>query len=521
MLDRLFGFKIHDYLQALGLFIIAVGVPLNKVLMSIGTIWLAANLLLKADFKKYWEAWKNNYIFWFVFLVLMLHFFGLLYTEDLSYAFRDFNTKLPLFVIPIALIAFPIQKRYFNSILYGFLASLLITSIINFIFMINNEADDYRDFSLFGSHIRYSLFIVTGVLISIYFWIKNRKLWFIYFVLSIWFLYYTLISQVFSGYVALFFLFLGFFIYFIRNVHKRWIRNLTVIIVLSLISIGSVQVYTFFKPGKEALNFGVLPERSIHGGLYYHDTTVLWFENGHHIMSNISGDELKYSWENRSALDFDTKLENGFLVRNVLVRYMASKGLTKDKEGMLRLTDQDIENVENGMVSVIYTQSTFEIKIAELKNEILHYSTGGDPDGNSLLQRMEHWKAGKSIIGQNWMFGVGTGDVQAVFNEEYENSDTQLDKENWNRAHNQFMTFWITFGILGFVVFTGFWIWFLWNNIALNNLIGIGFALIAIASFLSEDTIETQQGVTYVSLFLGLCSMMNFQFRKDKTELLK
>ena len=71
------------------------------------------------------------------------------------------------------------------------------------------------------------------------------------------------------------------------------------------------------------------------------------------------------------------------------------------------------------------------------------------------------------------------------------------------------MTFWISFGVFGFLIFTGFWLWFLWQNIKLNKLIGIGFALIAIASFLSEDTIETQQGVTYISLFLGLCSLMN------------
>jgi|SRR5690554_24861 len=509
MLDRLFGFKIHDYLQALGLFILAFGVSMNKVLMSIGTIWLAANLLLKADFSGYWGKWKNNFVFWFTVLVLVLHLIGLTYTEDLSYAFRDLNTKLPLFVIPVALIGYPIQSRFFNIILYGFLTSLLITSVINGVFMMNNEAEDYRDFSLFGSHIRYSLLIVTGILVAVYLWTINKKLWFLYLILISWFLYYTLTSLVFSGYIALVFLFFGFFIFIIRNQKSVWLRRLTILFSISLITLGSLQLYNYFLPKTEALVFGDLPNNTINGDTYYHDTTALWFENGHHIMSYIAGNELISAWGERSNLDLQTEVEKGYTLKDVLIRYMTSKGLTKDKEGMLQMTDQDIKNVENGIPSVIYNYGMVKRKILELKSEVFHYTIGGDPDGNSLLQRLEHWKVGKEIIEQNWLFGIGSGDIQLAFDEQYKQSNTQLDIENWNRSHNQFMTFWITFGIVGFILFTGFWFWFLGKNIRLNNLLGIGFTLIAIASFLSEDTIETQQGVTYIALFLGLTSMMN------------
>ena len=509
MLDRLLGFKIHDYLQALGLFILAFGVSMNKVLMSIGTIWLAANLLLKADFSEYWRKWKSSVVFWFILLVLALHLTGLTYTEDLNYAFRDLNTKLPLFVIPIALIAFPIQKRFFNVILYGFLLSLLITSVINMIYMVNNEAEDYRGFSLFGSHIRYSLLIVTGILVSAYLWLNNKKLGLLYLVLMIWFFYYTMIGQVFSGYIALLFLLFSFFIFFIRKLQNVIFRRLIITVVLSISSIGSVQLYNYLSPAPDVLVFGDLPERTKNGDLYYHDTTSIWFENGHHVMSYISGHELVDEWNSRSTIDLNTEVLDGYTLKTILIRYLTSKGLTKDKEGIQQMTDQDIRNVENGFPSVVYSYGIVRRKLAELKSEILHFSIGGDPDGNSLVQRLEHWKAGKEIIKENYLFGIGTGDIQDAFNKQYLKSETQLDPHNWNRAHNQFMTFWIAFGLLGFIVFTGFWIWFLRKNINLNNLLGIGFTLIAIGSFLSEDTLETQQGVTYISLFLGLCTMMN------------
>lgn len=509
MLDRLFGFKIHDYLQALGLFILAFGVPMNKVLMSIGTIWLASNLLLKADFSNYWKRWKTNPIFWFILSTFVLHVLGMTYTENLAYAFRDMNTKLPLFVIPTALIAFPIQKKYIDIILYGFLASLLMTSIINFWNSTNQSIEDYRDLSLFGSHIRYSLLVVTGVLIAVYFWIKNRRLWFVYLLLSVWFFYYTLISQVFSGYIAMAFLLLGFFLYFLQKVKRTSVRRIAGILFLLFCIVVGKQSYNYVQESTIKYDFGDLPERTVYGHLYYHDTTAAWFENGHHVISYIAGDELRESWAKRSDVDFDTTFNEKYSLESILIRYMASKGLKKDRDGMLLMTDHDIQNVEKGVPTILNDYSPIKRRQAKIKNEILQYLAGGDPDGNSLLQRIEHWKAGASILKNNWAFGVGTGDVQAAFDYAYENSTTQLDKENWNRAHNQFMTFWISFGVFGFLIFTGFWLWFLWQNIKLNKLIGIGFALIAIASFLSEDTIETQQGVTYISLFLGLCSLMN------------
>lgn len=517
MLDRLFGFKIHNYLQALGLFILAFGVPMNKVLMSIGTIWLAANLLLKADFKDYWINWRKNVVFWFIVAVFSLYIFGLLYTQDFSYAFHGIKVVLPLFVIPVSLIGLPIERRYFKYILYGFLLSLLITSLINFGFRLQHESLDYRKLSLFGSHIRYSLLIVMGILISIYLSIQNKSYWVLYLPLIIWLSYYTLISQVLSGYVAFLFLVLACFIYYLRITKQVLLRNILVIIVPLTIIVGGVQLYKYLTPNNTTYTFGELPKTTKYGGVYFHDTTDLWFENGHHVTSFIAESELQEVWNKRSSVLYSSDLDCGYPLRSILIRYMTSIGLTKDKEGMLKMSNQDIENVEHCISTIVFTYNPLKKHLVLLKNKLFQYSVGGDPNGSSLLERIEHWKAGKRIIQQNWILGIGTGDVQSVFDAAYVAMDTKLKKDHWNRAHNQFMTFWISFGLIGFIIFTGFWIWFLWKNILLKNYIGIGFTLIAIGSFLSEDTIETQQGVTFIALFLGLCAMM--EIKKYREEL--
>lgn len=509
MLNRYFGPKTHDNINMFAVFTIAVGVPTTKIAMSLGALLLTVNFLLNADFKNYWERSKKNIVFWFVVLMIAFHFLGLLYTTDYSYAIRDIRTKLPLFSIPIILIAYPIKEKFLKYIFFGFLGALLITSIVNFNFMMTNEDNNYRDFSLFGSHIRYSLLIVTGAMLSIYFILVNRKFWIPYTLIAIWFVYYTVVSQVDSGYVALLFMMLGCFLYYTRAARSSGRKKLFVVFSIGIMAFVGFQFYEYLSPKKAKISFENLPTHSKNGEEYYHDTTSIWYENGHHILSNIAPKEIEEAWNSRSEIDFNDTIPSGYDLKGILYRYMSSKDLTKDKAGFKKMSDEDIKNVENGMTSIRYTYGTLGFKLAGVKNEIFHYSVNGDPDGNSLLQRFEHWKAGTLIIKENWLFGVGTGDLQLAFNKAYEKSNTQLDQAHWNRAHNQFMTFWIAFGIFGFIVFTGFWLWFLYRNIKLNNFIGICFTLIAIGSFLSEDTIETQQGVTYIALFLGISSLIN------------
>lgn len=516
MLDRLFGFKIQDYLQVAGLFILAVGLPLSKVLMSIGTIWLAANLLLKYDYKNNWKRWKDSYVFWFVVGLFVLHVIGLSYTQDFNYAFRDINAKLPLFVVPISLIGFPIDKKFKPYILYGFLISLLITSLINFNYIVYNHSADYRDYSRFGSHVRYSLLIVMGILISIYLVYKEKRIWWSLGPIALWFLYYTAISKVFNGYIALISLVIALCLFFIKMIKANKLRQSFMVLFVSVLVLSSWGIYKYLSPDLSNMNHENLSLYSEDGEEYFHRPTSLWMVNGSQVLMYIAEDEIEEAWSKRSNLNLEDTLQNGIQLRNVLYMYMTSKGLKKDKRGFSKMSDLDIKRVEEGVTNIVKTYNPIKSEVIEFKNSIKYYSLGMDPDGNSLVQRFEHWTAAIEIIKRNWLFGVGTGDVQEAFNDQYRNSDTLLDEYNWHRSHNQFLTLWVAFGLIGFLLFLVFWIAFFISNFKANSLLGIGFALIAITSFLSEDTIETQQGVTFIALFLGILAMNSwFQLKKS------
>lgn len=513
MFDKLTGLPAHKYLQVLGTFILAVGLPLNKVVMSIGTIWLAANLVLKGDFKTYWVNWKKQPVAWFIAGILLIHIIGLFYSTDLGYAFRDLKTKLPLFVIPLALIGYPLIKQHIHIVLKGFLVSLLITSVINWLNMTytsnSGEVMNFRDVSLFGSHIRYGLLIVMGIIISFYYLIKQPKLFFIWIPLVIWFVYYTAIGQVLGGYIAFVFAIIAVVVYFIGKLKNSITRTVGFGLLILLIVFSVFSVTKYFSPNQKSIVFGELPEFTEQGNKYYHDTTFLWFENGNHVMSYISEVELREEWNNRSDKPYETIDSNGHKLKSTIFRYMSSRGLTKDAAGIKKLTSQDIQNIENGITSINSESKSPFKRFETLQNQLQNYAVGGDPDGNSLLQRFEHWKAAIDIIEGNWIFGVGTGDVQTAFNESYSRNNSKLDPKHWNRAHNQLLTFWVSFGIFGFLLFLFFWkyLFILFYN--KKNFLGVCFTFIAVASFLSEDTIETQQGVTFIALFTGLLLGLN------------
>ena len=512
MLDRLFGFKVHQYLQALGLLIVAVGLPLNKVVMSIGTIWLASNLILDARFSTYWSRWKKSRLFWFIAALLLMHLIGLLYTENFSYAFRDINGKLPLFVIPISIVAFPISRKSLYAILGAFLVVLLITSLVNWSMQTN--AADFRSLSLFGSHIRYTVLVAIGISCCVQLAFYQKKLIFIVAPLALWFIYYVYVSQVFAGYFALLMVVVSLIFHFIFQWKSRLLKYALVSILVLSVGVIGYQGVRYLKT-TPSVNFEALPSATINGNPYRHDSTHLWYENGHHVLSMISEKELRPAWNKHSTYPYNGVNNNGHKIKHILFRYMASKGLNKDSAGFSKMTDQDIRNVEKGFTNIRQLSGSPLARMENFKNEYQQYTVDSNPNGNSFLQRLEHLRIGWKIAKDHWLIGVGTGDVQDSFDHYYKRFNTQLSPKNWNRTHNQLLTFWITFGLSGLLIFSWLWLWLITKSIQYSEFLALSFSLIALGTFMSEDTIETQQGVTFIAFFLAIVHLL-FQYNENQ-----
>ena len=132
------------------------------------------------------------------------------------------------------------------------------------------------------------------------------------------------------------------------------------------------------------------------------------------------------------------------------------------------------------------------------------YQSSKDPSGKSFLQRIEFWRASLGIIEDNWITGVGTGDLNEAFNDQYREMNSPLPEFFRWRSHNQYMAIFIAFGILGLA-------WFLFTIIyppvklgMFNDYFYLVFFVIISLSMLTEDTIETQAGATIYAFFTSL-----------------
>jgi hypothetical protein len=253
-------------------------------------------------------------------------------------------------------------------------------------------------------------------------------------------------------------------------------------------------------------------KKTLLGNAYHHCFDCDDMENGTPVYIYICESELNEEWNKRSNLSFDSLDMKGHELKYTLIRYLASKNLKKDAEGIATLSPDDIKSIENGIANVNYNQmGSLMIRIHKTIAEWRLYRKGKNVSGSSMVQRFEFWRAGWSIFKDNWIIGTGTGDVKQAFAEKYVELNSPLS-EKWRlRAHNQFLTFALTFGLPGFLLFVFTYLYpvFIFQK---RTLIFIIFMAVSGMSFLNEDTLETQAGITFVMYFMSIFISVNANF---------
>ena len=190
---------------------------------------------------------------------------------------------------------------------------------------------------------------------------------------------------------------------------------------------------------------------------------------------------------------------------------MTSRGFRKDSVGVSKLTLPDIKYIEQGITNFKYWHgSGLEYQLYQVIWQVDVYRKGGMSSGHSVTHSIEFLKTAFQLISTHFWFGVGTGDVQKAFDAQYEENDSPLTARWRLRAHNQFVTFFISFGIIGFLYSVFAFLYPLFYEKRLNDYWFMMFLAIAFLSMLNEDTIETHAGVTFFSYFYSL-----FLFARD------
>jgi hypothetical protein len=484
--------------------------------MSVGQIIIIFSWLLLRNYKQSVIKFFKNKIALAVSSLFLLHLVGLAYTSNFTYALNDIRVKLPIFLLPFFFSSFkPLTLNQFKWLFYVFSLAVTITTFIGltrYFGLFGYQLIDKREVSIFISHIRFSLLIVVSIVALIYF-IKyeNKTSKTIILFTVTWLCFFMFFMGFITGIISLILFVLVYFlkIGFSTQNNQKW---KVMVLLISVLTISTYFIYYFLNEYK---SLNTVKEQNIYthsqkGEKYFHDLEGKHkdaVENGYLIYRNIAWKELENTWNARSKIKFEENDLNNQQIKNTLIRYLTSKGLNKDAEGVMALTNEDVKAIENGVANVNYIhQSAVKTRVKQIIWEIDNYVKDRDYNGHSIIMRWVYWQTGIEIIKENLLFGVGTGDVQNKFQEEYIKHNSILAPQFRLRAHNQFLTFTITFGILGFLVFMFALFYPIYKLELQNRILYLAFFVVLFASFITEDTLESQAGVTfYIFMHSVLC----------------
>ena len=247
-------------------------------------------------------------------------------------------------------------------------------------------------------------------------------------------------------------------------------------------------------------------EKTTAGGRSYeHDFSSPFIENGYYIWLYVCEPELEQEWNRISEIDYRGKDAQGNDIKYTMIRYLTSLGLRKDSVGVSKLSAKDIEGIEQGKANYLYLKKwSFYAKVYEILWQIDVFRKGGNPSGHSVTQRILYFEAAFKIIRENLWFGVGTGDVVKAFEEHYEQMGSPLSLPWRLRAHNQLLTFLLTYGIVGFVWIMICLLYPVFLEGKYREYLIWMFLMVALLSWLNEDTLETHTGVSFFAFFYSL-----------------
>lgn len=492
-----------------GLLLMAIGLPLSKFLMSISQFIMAAGWFYSGDVKNKFKIFFSNKAALITASIVLLHVIGLAYTSDMKYGWEDVRKKVPLLVYAILLSSAPkLSAKKFHLVLWIFISSVVISTIISIGVLtrvINKPVNDIRDISIFISHIRLSLLICMAIIICVWFVLiyQNRILKAMCLITALWLVAFLIIIESVTGLTILFVI--GIIAYLFYTLKKQGVLNklLHIVILLLLCTPIFIFVNNQIKEYYTVMNTDIrLEKNTVNGNPYYHDLTNKQKENGQYVWLYQCEEEVMREWPKRCGTPFTGVDGKNNPMKTTIYRYLTSKNLRKDSAGVHALNGQDIILIEQGITNYKFNKmSDIRARIYQVIWEIDNYRINNNPSGNSVTQRFEYWKTAIGIIKENFWFGVGTGDPKIAFAAQYEKTNSQLSPEWRLRSHNQFLAIAVALGFVGLG-------WFLFTlfypcAIALkkHNYLYFLFFIVAFLSMITEDTLETQAGVSFYIFF--------------------
>jgi len=494
---------------------LAASISLGKAPMSLSLIGLTLNWLFEIDFQLKWKKIKDQKYLPIIFSGLFLiELFWLPFSQDFTIGLNVLRIKLPLFLLPLIIgSSIGFSKKEWKIIITTFFIGILVST--SWVYLVSLEilptkkdSGTIRDASIFMSHIRYSTLLSFSAVLVFCFAFKNviNKVLALVFFLWLFFLIFKLatITAILGLFFALLFLLVALLFFSQNKFKKAFTLGIT-----SLFFLAGTYTSAIFKDFYHVKNKErSLQTHSIGGEKYQHDLQDNTTENGYYLWENIAQKELERVWNRKSKISFNSKDKKNQPIKASLYRYLTSKGLNKDSVGLNKLTQKEIQKIENGETSSV-SYNNFEKRIISLLYQRESRKKNSDANNQTINQRVVFWKAGLDIFLNQPIFGHGPGGAKTQYKKYYRNQNTSLTKSNQLLAHNQFITQAINLGALGTIL----WLFVLvYSFLKVEKEIFIflvPYLILMFFAFMSDDMLEVQAGATIFTFFGTLLLFYN------------
>ena len=509
--------KYHFHIYYGSLIILALAHSFSRFMISVSMFALAINWLLEGHFKAKWNTLKKDksiLVFCSFFLMLLI---ALLYNDHFNDGIIALRKKIPMLILPIVIgtsikLTYKQLKILLMVFILGVFAHTLMSTALFAGFINLHNPKDPHNIAFFYSHIRFALMIVFSIFCLGYFifcdnyqLIRHEKL--ISSIFLSWLIIFLFILNALTGILIFLFLVMatGLHILFkTPGILKKIIAVGSILTIITISTVYTLNIYNLYHSA-ENINKDTLPEKTANGNKYKHKINSDARENGHYVWLYYCPKELSKAWNKQSNIPYDSLDHKKQPVKHTLVRYMTSKGLTKDSAGIAKLTAEDIKAIESGLTNYKFrTNIGLFTKIYELVWEFDHYKKSGMPKG-TMTRRLVSYQTAGQLIKENFLLGVGTGDMRNAYHEHYKKQKPGILKnEKWIHGHNQFLSIFVSYGILGFIWFCVALFYPVYVHQGYKNYFFAIFFAISLLSMFTEDTLNIQIGVSFFVFFYTL-----------------
>jgi len=498
------------YFLVLGTFIVALSTSI--ALITISVIAMLVLWVLTGDYKEKWNRLIHNTGALLMMSIPLLYLIGLCFTHNLSLGFHELNKSSYWFIFAFVLGSLPpISYKAASRLLGIYIITVTIAAGAALLKFVSSNAIHYFDFRevTWIHHIPFSFQIAFAIWIIFYFiyyknfsWIQKILLLFL-----IAFLTLTLFSlKSFSGYLYFGVMSITALLMLMWKTKKKWLKFALMGSVIFITILPVFYVYHCVQKFYNVIEYkpNEIEQYTANGNKYKHNFNNKTKENGNYVGLFLCEKELIPLWDAHSCKPYQSNTMNGHPFRSVIVRYMTSKGLTKDAEGFAQLSQKDIENIENELPNYIYAENKLSIypRIYETIWEMDQYIHNQYPNEKTLSQRIELSRLAVVIIKKQFWLGIGLGNNAFAYEDAIVETGSKLVFMNLNSSHNQYLNYLMRFGIFGTLYILGvlFWVFIKGRK---NNpfLITIFFVSILAANF-AEINWETFLGLNFFGFFM-------------------